>query len=169
MSDKPDSDPKLYDFEANSLRGETIDMSRYAGQVVLVVNTATKCGLVGQLDGLEQLYKKYHDQGLVVLGFPCNQFAGQEPLEGEAIESFCSVNYGVSFPMFEKIAVNGSEAHPLFKWLKGELPGLLGEGIKWNFTKFLISRDGKPLERFAPTTKPAKLESSIRHALEATS
>ncbi len=168
MADEP-TNSEFYNFEATSLRGEPIQMAQYAGQAVLVVNTASKCGLVGQLEGLEQLYKKYHDEGLVVLGFPCNQFAGQEPLEGDAIGSFCSINYGVSFPMFEKIAVNGDQAHPLFKWLKGELPGLLGEGIKWNFTKFLLGRNGSPLQRFAPTTKPVKLEPAVRKALEAKS
>ncbi|QDU58258.1 glutathione peroxidase [Aeoliella mucimassa] len=157
----------FYEFSANSLRGESIEMAQYAGKVVLVVNTATKCGLVSQLEGLEQLFQQHHDAGLEVLGFPCNQFAGQEPLEGEQIQSFCSLNYGVSFPMFEKIDVNGSSAHPLLQWLTSELPGLLGQRIKWNFTKFLISRDGTPLKRFAPTTQPAKLDSAIRQALAA--
>ncbi|MEW4451716.1 glutathione peroxidase [Bremerella sp. JC817] len=158
-------DPQFYDFHANSLRGEDVDMAQYQGKVVLVVNTASKCGLTPQYAGLEELYKKYQDDGLVILGFPCNQFGNQEPGDGESIESGCVLNYGVSFPMFEKTLVNGGEAHPIFQWLKSKLPGMLGSRIKWNFTKFLLGRDGKPLQRFAPTTKPDKLEPAVREAL----
>lgn len=155
----------FYDFHANSLRGEEVDLSQYQGKVVLVVNTASKCGFAPQFGGLEELYEKYEDDGLVVLGFPCNQFGNQEPGDTEAIESGCKLNYGVKFPMFEKIDVNGNNAHPLFAWLKAKLPGMLGQGIKWNFTKFLIGRDGKPIKRYAPQTSPAKIEPAIQEAL----
>ena len=130
------------------------------------VNTASKCGLTPQYEGLEALHRKYADKGLAVLGFPCNQFGAQEPGDADEIESFCSVNYGVSFPMFAKIDVNGSQAHPLFQWLKAQAPGLLGsEGIKWNFTKFLINRHGEVVKRYAPLDKPASIEQDIQTAL----
>jgi len=153
------------DFHACLLRGEEIDLARYRGKVVLVVNTASKCGFTPQYAGLEALYRKYAGEGLVILGFPCNQFAHQEPGDAKTIQSTCLLNYGVSFPMFSKIEVNGPGAHPLFAWLKTELPGSMGKSVKWNFTKFLIGRDGTPLERFAPITSPEKIEPAIRKAL----
>lgn len=156
---------EFYTFSANSLSGEAISMERYQDQVVLVVNTASKCGFTPQYAGLQELYDKYQDQGFVVLGFPCNQFASQEPGNGEQISEFCSVNYGVTFPMFEKIDVNGENAHPLFQYLCKALPGLLGNRVKWNFTKFLLDRDGLPVKRFASATKPSKLEPDIKKLL----
>ncbi|UBX48279.1 glutathione peroxidase [Providencia alcalifaciens] len=155
----------FYQLTATSLSGQSIFMADYAGKVVLVVNTASHCGFTPQYEGLEALYKKYAEQGLVVLGFPCNQFGKQEPGGAEEIGQTCYINYGVSFPMFEKIDVNGSAAHPVFRYLKSELPGLLGGRIMWNFTKFLIGRDGKPLKRFAPFTTPEKMEAAIVAAL----
>jgi glutathione peroxidase len=152
-------------FQAKSLRGEDVDLARYAGKVVLVVNTASKCGFTPQYAGLEALYRKYAEAGLVILGFPCNQFLQQEPGDAKSIEGGCLINYGVSFPMFEKVDVNGAGAHPLFRWLKSNLPGVLGGSVKWNFTKFLIGRDGEPLARFAPITAPEKMEPAIRKAL----
>ncbi|MEK9218302.1 glutathione peroxidase [Enterobacter mori] len=157
---------RFYQLTATSLDGRPISMADYAGKVVLVVNTASQCGFTPQYAGLEALYKKYADRGLVVLGFPCNQFGKQEPGGADEISKTCHINYGVSFPMFEKVEVNGSAAHPLFRYLKNELPGVLGGRIKWNFTKFLIGRDGKPLKRFAPMTKPEKMEAAILAALE---
>lgn len=156
----------VYEFDAKTIDGESRSLSDYEGKVLLVVNTASKCGFTPQYAGLEALFEKYHDQGFEVLGFPCNQFGKQEPgAEGE-IQEFCQLNYGVSFPMFSKVDVNGDEAHPLFRFLKSSCPGLLGsEGIKWNFTKFLVGRDGKPLERFAPKTAPADLAEPIEKAL----
>jgi glutathione peroxidase len=155
----------LSDFSANTLTGQEQDLAAYAGKVVLVVNTASQCGLTPQFTGLESLYEKYVDQGLIILGFPCNQFAGQEPRDSEGIGEFCQKNYGVSFPMFEKIDVNGSDAHPLYKWLKAEKGGKLGDGIKWNFTKFLIGKDGQVVKRYSPTTEPEKLIPDIEAAL----
>lgn len=152
----------FYDFEANNLKGEKTAMKKYEGDLILVVNTASKCGLTPQYEGLEELYSKYKDQGLTILGFPCNQFGSQEPGDENDIEEFCQVNYGVSFPMFSKVDVNGSDAHPIFKYLKSEQGGFLGSKIKWNFTKFLIDRNGQPVKRFAPTTKPEKIESHIK-------
>jgi glutathione peroxidase len=157
---------RFYQLTATSLDGRSISMADYAGKVVLVVNTASQCGFTPQYAGLEALYKKYADRGLVMLGFPCNQFGKQEPGGADEISKTCHINYGVSFPMFEKVEVNGSAAHPLFRYLKNELPGVLGGRIKWNFTKFLIGRDGKPLKRFAPMTKPEKMEAAILAALE---
>jgi len=154
----------IYQFSANTLHGKPVSMKEYAGKVVVVVNTASQCGLTPQYQGLQKLYDDYADQGLVVLGFPCNQFGKQEPGDSEAIGSFCETNYGVSFPMFEKIEVNGPGAHPIFRYLCDQLGGF-GKSIKWNFTKFVIGRDGKPIARFAPITKPAKLESTIKKAL----
>ncbi|MTC32502.1 glutathione peroxidase [Providencia alcalifaciens] len=156
----------LYQLTAKSLSGQCISMEEYASKVVLVVNTASHCGFTPQYAGLEALYKKYADQGFVVLGFPCNQFGKQEPGGAEEIGQTCYINYGVSFPMFEKVDVNGSAAHPVFRYLKRELPGLLGGRVKWNFTKFLIGRDGKPLKRFAPFTTPEKMEVAIVAALK---
>ncbi len=157
----------FYDFKATTLTGQEQAMDAYKGQVVLVVNTASKCGLTPQYEGLQALYDEYHDQGLVILGFPCNQFGKQEPGDETQISEFCELNYGVSFPMFGKIDVNGDDAHPVYKYLKDELPGMLGKNIKWNFTKFLIGKDGQPLKRFSPTTKPADLKTHIEKALAA--
>jgi glutathione peroxidase len=156
----------FHQHTATSLSGEPVPMADYAGKVVLVVNTASHCGFTPQYAGLETLYQKYAAQGLVVLAFPCNQFGKQEPGSADDIAQTCHINYGVSFPMFEKIEVNGAAAHPLFRYLKKALPGVLGERIKWNFTKFLIGRDGKPIKRFAPFTKPEKMEAAIVAALE---
>ena len=155
----------LASFSAQTLHGETVSLADFADKVVLVVNTASRCGFTPQYAGLESLYRQYREQGLVILGFPCNQFGQQEPGDAAAISSFCELNYGVTFPMFAKVEVNGEQAHPLFVWLKKSLPGMLGDGIKWNFTKFLIGRDGTPLERFAPLTKAEDLEPAIRQAL----
>jgi len=156
----------FHQHTATSLSGEPVPMADYAGKVVLVVNTASHCGFTPQYAGLETLYQKYAAQGLVVLAFPCNQFGKQEPGSADDIAQTCHINYGVSFPMFEKIEVNGAAAHPLFRYLKKALPGVLGERIKWNFTKFLVGRDGKPIKRFAPFTKPEKMEAAIVAALE---
>lgn len=156
----------FYQLSATRLDGQLIAMADYAGKVVLVVNTASHCGFTPQYGGLEALYKKYAAQGLVVLGFPCNQFGKQEPGDADDIAQTCHINYGVSFPMFGKVEVNGTAAHPVFRYLKSELPGLLGGRINWNFTKFLIDREGKPLKRFAPFTKPKKMEAEIIKALQ---
>jgi len=155
-----------YDFDANSLSGQPRPLREFSGKVLLVVNTASKCGFTPQFDGLEKLYEKFHDRGLEVLGFPCNQFGSQDPGSAEEIGAFCQKNYGVTFPMFEKVEVNGDDAHPLYKWLKKTAPGLLGtEGIKWNFTKFLIDRSGNVTARFAPATTPADIEKDIAKLL----
>lgn len=159
--------PTLHDFTATTLTGEEQALDLWRGRVVLVVNTASKCGFTPQFEGLEHLHQEYADQGLAVLGFPCNQFGNQEPGDSEEIASFCQRSYGVSFPMFEKIDVNGSEAHPLFRWLRAEKGGLLGGRIKWNFTKFLIGRDGQVIDRYAPTTKPEKIADAIERTLAA--
>ena len=155
----------FYDHSAKNLQGNEIGMDNYRDKVVLIVNTASECGFTPQLEGLEDLYKKYKDEGFVVLGFPCNQFGKQEPGDEKSIAEGCVVNYGVTFPMFSKVDVNGKETHPLFKYLKNELGGLLGSKIKWNFTKFLVDRDGKPVKRFAPITKPESLEKDIKRLL----
>ena len=157
----------LHDFKATLLNGDPQDLGEYAGQVVLVVNTASKCGLTPQFEGLQALYTQYADQGLVVLGFPCDQFAHQEPGDSDEIGEFCQKNYGVTFPMFEKIEVNGSGAHPLYQWLRSEKGGLLGSAIKWNFTKFLVGRDGQVIERYSPKTEPKDLAKDIEKALAA--
>lgn len=156
---------KFYDLEAKLLNGQTKSMADYAGKTVMVVNTASKCGLTPQYEGLENLYQKYKEDGLVILGFPCNQFGNQEPGDANDIEEFCQVNYGVSFPIFEKIEVNGRNTHPVFKYLKSKLGGLLGSSIKWNFTKFVVDKYGKPVKRFAPTTKPEAMEDYIKKML----
>lgn len=156
---------EFYDLSATSLQGQEVPMEQYKGKVVLVVNTASKCGFTPQYEGLEEIYKKYKDQGLVILGFPCNQFGNQEPGDKKEIEEGCLINYGVSFPMFAKVDVNGNNAHPLFHYLKSELGGLLGSRVKWNFTKFLIDADGKPYKRYAPITKPEKLVPDIEKLL----
>ena len=156
----------LSDFTLPLLSGQTQNLADYVGKVVLVVNVASKCGLTPQYTGLEALYKQYQDRGLVVLGFPCNQFAGQEPGSDAEIAEFCEVNYGVSFPIFSRIDVNGDDAHPLYVWLKEAAPGILGsEAIKWNFTKFLIGRDGAVVERYSPTTEPADIAGDIEKLL----
>lgn len=156
---------KFYNQSAVSLTGEGIKMDKYKGKVVLVVNTASKCGFTPQYEGLEKLHEEYKDKGLEILGFPCNQFAGQEPGGKDEIES-CLLNYGVDFQMFDKVEVNGKDAHPIFKYLKKELPGTLGGRIKWNFTKFLLDKDGNPVKRFSPTTKPEKIEKDIQTLLK---
>lgn len=155
----------FYQFTATRLDGQPVTMADFGGKVVLVVNTASRCGFTPQYAGLETLYKKYADQGLVILGFPCNQFGKQEPGGADEIAQTCHINYGVSFPMFAKVEVNGASAHPLFRYLKTALPGVLGGRIKWNFTKFLIGRDGQPLRRFAPITPPEKMDAAIKAAL----
>jgi glutathione peroxidase len=155
-----------YDFTAETLDGKAATLKDYLGRVALVVNTASKCGLTPQYAGLEKVYERFKDRGFVVLGFPCDQFAHQEPGSNEEIGAFCQKNYGVSFPMFSKIDVNGPNTHPLYQFLKQEAPGLLGStGIKWNFTKFLIDREGKVRARFAPTTKPEDVIKDIEAAL----
>ncbi|MEH0152540.1 glutathione peroxidase [Limibacter armeniacum] len=155
------SSKTFYEFEATNIQGKNVPMESFKGKTVVVVNTASKCGLTPHYKGLEKLYNKYKDRGLVVLGFPCNQFGEQEPGSAEDIQEFCQLNYGVSFPMFDKVDVNGENAHPIFEYLKSELNGFLGNKIKWNFTKFLIDKNGKPVKRFAPTTKPDRMEASI--------
>lgn len=145
---------KFYELSADNLQEQEVSMSDFKDKAVLVVNTASECGLTPQFEGLEALYQQYKDKGFVILGFPCNQFGNQEPGGVEDIEKVCRVNYGVTFPMFAKIDVNGDNTHPVFKYLKDELGGLLGKKIKWNFTKFLVDKNGQPVKRFAPTTKP---------------
>jgi len=147
----------FYEFEANDIKEKAIKMSKYAGNLVLVVNVASHCGFTPQYDGLEKLYQEYKDKGLVILAFPCNQFGGQEPGDAAEIMSFCKLNYGVTFPIFSKIKVNGKEAHPLYNYLKTELPDTLGGRIKWNFTKFLVDRTGKPIKRFESNETPDKI------------
>ena len=159
--------PTLSDFTAHTITGEEQPLDSYAGKVALVVNTASACGFTPQFEGLEQLHQQYADQGLVVLGFPCNQFGGQEPGDADQIGAFCQKNYGVTFPMFEKIEVNGDDAHPLYQWLREEQGGLMGSKIKWNFTKFLVGRDGTVIKRYGSTTKPEKIASDIEKALAA--
>ena len=149
---------QFYQFSAKSLQGKEISMEVYKGKTVLIVNTASKCGLTPQYEGLEKLNQKYKDKGLVILGFPCNQFGNQEPGDEQSISEGCLINYGVTFQMFSKVDVNGGNAHPLFKYLKTELKGWFGNTIKWNFTKFLIDKNGKPVKRFAPITKPEKID-----------
>ena len=156
----------VYDYSARRLDGHDESLSAYRGQVLLIVNTASECGFTPQYAGLEMLHEKLHDRGLAVLGFPCNQFGAQEPGDEGEIGAFCQKNYGVSFPMFSKIDVNGAHAHPLYRYLKEAKPGLLGtENIKWNFTKFLIDRNGEPVARYAPQVKPEELETPIRALL----
>ncbi len=156
----------IYDFSADLLNGNEQPLSDYEGKVVLIVNTASKCGFTPQFDGLEKLYGDLKDQGLVIAGFPCNQFGAQDPGSNDQIGEFCQINYGVSFPMFSKIDVNGPKADPLYKYLKAEKPGLMGSRrIKWNFTKFLVNRDGKVVKRFAPTDTPGAIRKSIEALL----
>jgi glutathione peroxidase len=156
----------IYEFEVKTINGETVELGSYENQVMLIVNTASKCGFTPQYEGLEELYAEYKEQGLAVLGFPCNQFGRQEPGSESEIAEFCQLNYGVSFPMFGKIDVNGNDADPLFKYLKKSQKGLLGsEKIKWNFTKFLVNREGEVISRFAPTVKPKDLAKDIESML----
>ena len=154
-----------YDFEATDIEGVQRTLADYRGKVLLVVNTASKCGFTPQYEGLEELYRTYAERGLVVLGFPCNQFNHQEPGAEDEIAAFCSTTYDVTFPMFAKIDVNGDGAHPLYQWLKGEQGGVLGDRIKWNFTKFLVDREGKVVERYAPATKPDKIAADVEPLL----
>jgi glutathione peroxidase len=156
----------VYDFEAQQIGGQAVPLAQFRGKPLLIVNTASACGFTPQFAGLEELHKRYAERGLVVLGFPCNQFGHQDPGTNEEIESFCQLNYGVSFPMMTKVDVNGAEAHPLYRWLTAEAPGLLGsKAIKWNFTKFLVGKDGRVLKRYAPQDAPAKLAKDIEAAL----
>lgn len=151
-----------YDFSATTLDGDEQPLKDYKGKALLIVNVASKCGFTPQYTGLEALYRKHKDEGLVVLGFPCDQFGHQEPGDADEIRNFCSTNYDVSFPMFAKIDVNGDKAHPLYKWLKSEKSGFLGtEGVKWNFTKFLVNREGEVIRRYAPTDTPEKIDRDL--------
>ena len=158
----------IYDFEALNIQGKPVKLSQYKGQALLIVNTASACGFTPQFGGLEELHQTYGSKGLVVLGFPCNQFGAQDSGTNGEIAEFCQMNYGVSFPMMSKIDVNGSAAHPLFQWLTQEAPGLLGiKAIKWNFTKFLVGKDGAVIQRYAPTDAPKSLAKDIEAALAA--
>ena len=156
----------IFDYSATSLAGAPVDLAQYQGKVLLIVNTASACGFTPQYKGLEEVYKQFRDKGVVVLGFPCNQFGAQEKGTDEEIGAFCEKNFGVTFPLFSKIDVNGDDAHPLFKQLKKDAPGLLGtEAIKWNFTKFLVGKDGKVVKRYAPSTAPTELTGDIEKLL----
>lgn len=155
----------IYDFSINSLQGEQVYFADFKGKPILIVNTASKCGFTPQYEGLQALHQKYKDQGLVVIGCPCNQFGAQEPGSPQEIIDGCLVNYGVDFLMTEKVDVNGPNSHPLFEYLRNELSGLMGNKIKWNFTKFLVDKNGQPIERYAPTTKPQDLEMDIEQSL----
>ncbi len=158
----------IYDFEATSIGGKPAQLATQRGKVMLIVNTASKCGFTPQFEGLEALWKQYRDKGLVVLGFPSNQFGSQDPGTNDEIASFCELNYGVSFPMMSKVDVNGDKAAPLWKWLTAEAPGILGtKAIKWNFTKFLVGKDGQVIKRYAPNDTPASLKTDIEAALAA--
>ena len=162
------TDSTLYDFSATSIHGDRADFAAQRGKVFVIVNTASACGFTPQFAGLEQLWNDYKARGLVVVGFPCNQFGHQDPGANTEIESFCQLNYGVTFPMMEKVDVNGAKAHPLWKWLKSEKPGVLGtEAIKWNFTKFLVGKDGHVVKRFAPNDAPKNMRADIEKALSA--
>ena len=162
------ADTTIYDFEALSIEGKPAHLSTQRGRVILVVNTASACGFTPQFAGLEQLWQDYRDRGLVVVGFPSNEFGGQDPGSNEEIGSFCQLNYGVSFPMMAKVEVNGSQAHPLWRWLTSEARGILGtQAVKWNFTKFLVGRDGRVIKRYAPNDSPESLRADIEAALAA--
>lgn len=159
-------DTTIYNFQVKDINSKEVKLDEYKGKVILIVNVASKCGFTNQYKGLQSLYEKYVSKGFVVLGFPCNQFGSQEPGTNEEIKSFCSLTYNVSFPMFDKIDVNGSNAHPLYKFLTTEKKGIFGGAIKWNFTKFLIDKSGKVVNRYAPTTTPESLENEIEKLLE---
>ncbi|MFN7723709.1 MAG: glutathione peroxidase [Rubrivivax sp.] len=162
------SNASVYDFQAQTIGGQPLNLVDQRGKVLLIVNTASACGFTPQFGGLEKLWQTYRDQGLVIVGFPSNEFGGQDPGSNDEIASFCQVNYGVSFPMAAKVKVNGAEAHPLWQWLKAQAPGFLGtEMVKWNFTKFLVGRDGRVLKRYAPNDAPDKLTKDIENALAA--
>jgi glutathione peroxidase len=166
LSEDPMDDATVYDFTARTIEGKEQSLGDYRGKVLLVVNVASECGFTPQYRGLEELHEQFKDRGFAVLGFPCNQFGAQEPGNEAQIKSFCETRFGVSFPLFAKIDVNGSAAHPLYEFLKSSEPGLLGtEGIKWNFTKFLVGKDGRPLKRYAPQTKPEAIAGDIEAAL----
>jgi glutathione peroxidase len=161
----PDS---IYNLSFTNNKGESVSLEEYAGKVLLIVNTASKCGFTPQYKGLEDLYKKYHGQGFEIIGFPCDQFGGQEPGEDKDIEQFCELNFGVSFPLSTKIDVNGNDTHPIYQHLKQQAPGILGsKRVKWNFTKFLVAKDGKVQKRYATATKPDAIDSDIASALQA--
>ncbi|HOJ98085.1 MAG TPA: glutathione peroxidase [Termitinemataceae bacterium] len=160
-------DSHLYNLTALTNKGTPLSLSQYKGKVLLIVNTASKCGFTPQYKGLQRLYEKYRDRGFEILAFPCDQFAHQEPGNNEEIAQFCQTNFGVTFPLMSKIEVNGPNTHPVFAWIKKKAPGLIGESIKWNFTKFLVSRDGTKVTRYAPTVEPASLELDIEKALSA--
>ena len=163
-----DASSSIYDFEARSIEGKPAQLATQKGKVMLIVNTASACGFTPQLGGLEQLWNDYRARGLVVIGFPSNQFGSQDPGSNDEIAAFCQTNYGVSFPMMAKVEVNGDGADPLWKWLKAAAPGILGtEGIKWNFTKFLVGKDGRVIKRYAPTDTPKSLAADIEAALAA--
>ena len=156
----------IYDFEVKNIDGETVSLKKYEGKTLLIVNVASKCGFTSQYTELEQIYKEYKDSGFEILAFPCNQFGAQEPGDAEEIKSFCSLTYPVSFPLFSKIEVNGDSAAPVYTYLKESLPGILGsKAIKWNFTKFLIDKNGKPVERYAPTDKPLDIAKDVKKIL----
>jgi glutathione peroxidase len=157
----------ISDFSARGIDGSDVDLSSYAGEVVLVVNTASECGFTPQYQGLQQVHDQFAAQGFAVLGFPCDQFGGQEPGQDAEIAGFCEKNFGVTFPLFSKIEVNGDGAHPLFRWLRSQKGGVLGDRIKWNFTKFLVGKDGQVIGRYAPTTKPEAITGDIEKALSA--
>jgi glutathione peroxidase len=159
-------DQDFYSFSVKTTKGETLSLEKFKGQVVLVVNVASKCGFTPQYEGLENLYKEYRAKNFTVIGFPCNQFGAQEPGSNEEIQGFCQLNYGVTFPVMAKIDVNGDDTDPLYAWLKSAVPGVLGtEAIKWNFTKFLVGKDGRTVERYAPKTDPKDIETDIQKAL----
>ena len=157
---------EFYQLSANNPQGRSVSMGDYRGKVILVVNTATECGLTPQFEGLERLYRDYKDKGFVVLGFPCNQFGRQEPLTNDVMEQTCKKKHGVTFPMLEKIEVNGANTHPVFRFLKKKLGGFFGRRIKWNFTKFLVDANGVPVRRYSPVTRPEAIEPQIRELLE---
>lgn len=158
-------DSKFYSLKAKTLAGEEAGMGNFRNKNVMIVNTASNCGLTRQFEGLEKLYRKYREKDFVILGFPCNQFGNQEPGDEKSISEGCVLNFGVTFPMFSKIEVNGKNAHPLFRYLKSELKGLFGGRIKWNFTKFLIDKEGRPVKRFSPATKPEKIDQYLKRVL----